>query len=252
MKSLFLLLAVALASATSAQTSKTFDVTDFTGVSVNSGIDATIEYGATHSVVVTANADVMDDLKVEVDGRTLKLNIDGGSSWWGWLSGGGAKGQVTAVITTPQLERVTSNGGADVASAHNWTAEKFTAVSNGGADLSLSVTAEEVEATSNGGADLTLVVNAKRVEASSNGGADLIISGTADHAELSANGGADVSARKLMCRTVDASANGAGDVAVSVSESIKARANGGSDIDYYGDPAQVDAKSNGGSDVKRG
>ena len=251
MKSLASLLCAVLLAVGSltAQTSRSYDFADFTGVSVNAGIYASIEYGTDFSIEITGDSDDLDDLEVEVKDNTLMLSMKSSSSWWNWMK---RLDKVEAVVTMPRLDRLTANGGADVRSKHRWESGDFVAKSNGGADLVFSVKAKNLDATSNGGADLTADIEVDYLEASSNGGADLDLSGTAIKASLRANGGADLTAPKLMCERVDASANGGADIVVSVSKAINASANGGADILYYGDPAEKNVSSNGGGDVTRG
>ena len=226
-----LLLSVLILSLTAFAQSKSFTPGDFDMVVINYGVDATIVKGNSHGVVINADQAVLDVVQVEVDGGTMKITFE--QRDWNRLSKSALRKGIKATITTPALSGVLANGGSDVVSKEQWEADSF-------------------KATANGGADLTLIVNVDNLKVVSNGGADVYLSGKARKVKMTANGGADIEAENLKCEVAELSANGAADISVNVSKSLKARANGGSDIEYYGSASMIDVRANGGSDIDRG
>ncbi len=211
--------------------SKTFNPGAFDMVGVNYGIDAVIQKGNTHAVTIEADQSVLDVVVVRVEGDQLKISFD--QKEWNQLRKSALRKGIKATITTPALSGVLANGGSDVVSKDVWKGDSFSA-------------------TCNGGADLTLIVDVESIKVVANGGADIYLSGSARKAKLVANGGADIEAEDLMTETAEATANGAGDISLNVSTTLKARANGGSDIEYYGTASKIDVRASGGSDIDRG
>jgi len=226
-----LLLSVLVLSFSVFAQSKSFTPGEFDMVAINYGIDATIVKGSTHKVVIKADQSILDVVKVEIDGGNLQVTFD--QKDWNRISKSAMRKGIQATITTPALSGVLANGGSDVESKEQWEAGNFKVMANGGADL-------------------TLVLDVENLKATCNGGADLYLSGTARRVKMTANGGADIEAENLMTEDADLNANGAGDISVNVSKTLKARANGGSDIEYYGNASVIDIRANGGSDIDRG
>jgi len=210
---------------------KSFTPGVFEVVAINYGIDANIKKGDAHAVQIEADQTVLDVIQVTVEGETLKITFD--QKDWNRLSKSARRKGITASISTPSLTGVLANGGSDVVSSDTWVADSF-------------------KATCNGGADLKLIIDVKDLVLVANGGADLYIKGSARKAKMTANGGADIEAENLIVESAEVIANGAGDISVNASKSLKARANGGSDIEYYGTATKIDVRSNGGSDIDRG
>lgn len=226
-----ILLASLLLTLTVFGQSKSFSPGAFDMVAINYGIEAVIKKGNEHAVTIEADQTVLDVVEVTVEGDQLKISFD--QKDWNRLSKSSLRKGIQVMITTPALSGVLANGGSDVVSEDTWKGESFTA-------------------TSNGGADLTLIVEVETIKVIANGGADIYISGSARKAKMVANGGADIEAKDFMTEVAEVTANGAGDISLNVSKSLKARANGGSDIEYYGNASKVDVRSTGGSDIDRG
>ena len=222
-------LAIIFSSAVVAQATKAFDLRSFDRVSANSGIDVQIVKGSTHSIKVTGPQKILDLLDIEVNGDLLEVKlVDNAWKKMRMLD----MNDVKAVVTTPRLSGILANGGSDVTSNVEWKAEEFTIKANGGADIRCSVTA-------------------KKVTVDANGGADVELTGSAQNAHFRANGGSDILAKNFTAEDVVADANGAADIELVATKKLKARANGGSDIDYAGGATIVDISTNGGSDITR-
>lgn len=231
MKALLLSVCVAVAGTLVAQSTQTRTPGTFNRISVNNNIDATIVRGSDYSVELSGRAELVEAVKTEIDGNTLKLEYD--RDLYESFKGLWKDNTIKAVITLPALTGVVANGGADVTSAEAWRADEFSVIANGGADIDINVQ----------------TVNAKII---ANGGADVRIGGKVKSLKVTANGGADVEARDFAAEDVDITANGGADVSVHADNTLKARANGSADITYYGNASQVDVKSNGGADIERG
>lgn len=231
MSRITLLFAVLLFAVSASAQSKSFAPGEFEKIAVSYGVDVTIVKGSTHAVVINADQSVLDVIKVEAEGGNLQITFD--QKDWNRIGESAMGKGIQATITTPSLSGVLANGGSDIESKERWEAGSFKAMANGGSDL-------------------TLILDVENLDATCNGGSDLYLSGSARIVKMTANGGSDIEAEKLMTEEANLTANGAGDISINVSKKLKARANGGSDIEYYGNATMIDVRANGGSDIDRG
>jgi len=211
------------------QQTKTYDNINFSSLVVNSGIEVTLLYGEEYAVSISAPPALLERVEVKQTTKTLALNIKSGVS----MGARDESGRIQATITLPRLVAVTANAGARISSDYTWQMHAFKIMSNGGAQISLSLDADRLDATTNGGAKL-------------------ILAGQANEVKLRANGGASISAFDFTCEQVQVIANGGANVKLNVTDKITGTANGGGTITYRGDPTEENISKNGGGTVKRG
>lgn len=220
---LLLLAAPALAE------TRTIELPAFTAVDISSGIDAVVTVGGPQSITATAvDPRLLDDLKLSVEGDTLKTYYD-----WSFFDifAFGNRDQIKLAITVPALTEVEASAGADV-DASGVTGDALTFSSSSGADLSV-----------------TGIVG-KSIELNASSGAGLKVAGTCETGKADASSGADLEADDLLCATMEANASSGSDLDVYASKSIKANASSGADLTIHGNPADVEQESSSGSDIK--
>ncbi len=208
------------------------DLDPFTEVAVSSGIDVELTQGANFDVQV--EAEDTDDIVTEVVGDTLRI-YKGNS--WNWYSFGLIglfmdDGDLKARVTLPTLTRVRTTGGSDVRGQGTFT----------GNDLELDTS---------GGSSITLDINYDSIDAGSSGGSRMHLSGTANMGKLRSSGGSRQNAEDLAIKDADLRSSGGSDLNVGVVETLTARASGGSDIRYEGDPQVRETDESGGGDITR-
>ena len=225
--SLFLLTACANTSGDDGKRDRS--VSDFTSLSVSSGIDVYLTQGNTEKLTIETKGIDEDRVVSEVRNGTLKLYVErSGLGGWNW----GRNTYVKAYLTFRQLKNMQASGGADIFGQNQLSFNNLNLEASGGSDVKLDLRADDLNVSASGGADATLQGSARSLNAEGSGGADL-------------------DARKLSVETCNASSSGGSDVYVNASRELRMKASGGSDIYYYGS-AKVLAKSeSGGSDIKR-
>jgi hypothetical protein len=206
------------------------DVANFTEVAVSGDIDVELVQGAEFGVQV--EADDTDDITTEVVGDTLRIYK--GSSWH-WYSFGLISlfmddDDMKATVTLPKLTRVRTSGAAAVHSESTFV----------GNDLELGTS---------GGSSITLDINYDSVDAQSSGGSRMHLSGTVNMGKLRSSGGSRQNAEDLAIKDADLRSSGGSNLNVGVVEVLTARASGGSDIRYEGDPQIRDSRESGGGDI---
>lgn len=225
--SLFLLASYANTSSNDGKRDRS--VSDFTNLSVTSGIDVYLTQGNTEKLTIETKGIEEDRVISEVRNGTLKLYIERkGLGGWNW----GRNTYVKAYLTFRQLKNIQASGGADIFGQNQLSFNNLNLEASGGSDVKLDLRADDMNVSSSGGADVTVQGSARSLNAEGSGGADL-------------------DARKLTVETCNASSSGGSDVYVNASRELRMKASGGSDIYYYGS-AKILAKSeSGGSDIKR-
>jgi hypothetical protein len=210
----------------------TRDVDGFTEIAVSSGIDVSVTQGANFAVEV--EADDTDDIVTEVVGDTLRIYKDTGWKWYsfGLLSLFMDEGDMSASVTLPTLTRIRTTGGADVRGQGTFSGDNL-------------------ELRSSGGGNISLDLNYQAIDVRSSGGSTMHLSGTATRGILSSSGGSRQDNEDLAIKEAELRSSGGSNLNVGLVEELSARASGGSDIRYEGDPRIRDIDESGGADVTR-
>lgn len=204
-------------------------VSDFTGLSVSSGIDVYLTQGNSEKLTFDVKGVDKDRVISTVERGTLKLYIERkGFSGWNF----GRNTYVKAYVTFKQLTSLQASGGADVF---------------GQGTLSFN----NLNVDASGGSDVKLTLKAHNVNVEASGGADAILQGSAQSLNANGSGGADLDARKLTVDVCRANSSGGSDVYVNASQELTMQASGGSDIYYYGSAKVLSKSKSGGSDISR-
>ena len=209
-----------------AQDKQTRDLSGFTSVAVDGGIDLFLRQGEPFRVVVSASARDLDEIVTEVTGGKLEIRRRRPPAFLDW----GDRGFVSVIL--PELTALTASGGSDVETEGAFSGDALEVVVSGGSDMTIDVAVTNLDVTASGGSDVQL-------------------RGTAGSARVQASGGSDLDASRLTVDDADVESSGGSDISIAVRNKIAANASGGSDISYSGQPTTVNVNTSGGSDVHR-
>jgi hypothetical protein len=204
-------------------TKVTRHVESFDGVKASAGIDVYLFQGDEEKVVVEADENLLDCIITEVKGSTLHCYIDCNIHF---------STEMKVYVNYKMLNKINASSGSDVYGE--------TVIKTGTLDIGVS-----------SGADVKVDVDAEKIYCDVSSGSDATITGKASHFQGSASSGADIKAEGLKVATCDVSASSAGDIKITVSESIEANASSGGDITYYGKPEREHIDESSGGDVSR-
>jgi len=195
----------------------------FDGVKASAGINVYLFQGNEEKVVVEADENLLEFIKTEVKGSTLHCYIDGNIHF---------STEMNVYVNYKMLNKIDASSGSDVYG-----------------ETTIKTETLDIEVSS--GADVKVEVEAQKIYCDVNSGSDATIKGNAGHFKGSASSGADIKAQDLKVATCDVSASSAGDIKITVSESIDADASSGGDITYYGNPKREHIEESSGGDVRR-
>lgn len=206
------------------------DLDGFSEVAVSSGINLEIRQGENFAVEVDSSEGDVDNIVTEVVGDTLRIYVD--RSWTSWLTSGFLDwfDDYDVAVSLPELTALRASGGADVNGSGIFTGARLELRSSGGSDIELTVEVDSVDVTTSGGSDISLA-------------------GSANRASARTSGGSDLDASRLSVKDADLTSSGGSDIDMTVTAKLDAKASGGSDIVYSGDPELGDIDTSGGAEV---
>ena len=194
---------------------------DFTSIKVSAGLDLYITQSNNVSLRVEADENLHDIIITEIKNGVLKVYSE--KNIW--------KAKARKVyVSVKDLEELSATSGSDVYT------ENTLRVSN-------------LNITTTSGADARITVNAENITTSSTSGSDIKIMGTAENHTAKATSGSSINSFGLKSQNVIAKVTSGANIDVYASESIDALATSGGDIDYKGNPRQVNKKSTSGGSI---
>ena len=235
-----LLFAVALTALAGCYTSEgsgtvaiaTYDLADFTAVSLSGHGKAIIEPGA-FAVSASADDDVLPSIRIERHGDTLVLGRD-----VDWIDGVRPSVPVEFRVVMPALAAVNVSG-SGTAAIRGWSA----------ADLRLSVSgAGQIDAADVRADSAALVVRgagtifatglqAEAMTCEMSGSGRMTTAGEAQHVAIELSGSSLYRGSRLRAAQISVAVQGAGQAFVWADERLEARINGTGRVLYRGEPA---------------
>lgn len=215
----------------------------FDELSASSGIDVIYNKGE-QSVKVIADENLIDLIITEVKGGKLIIKRKNNTNIK-WSK------KMEVHVTAQNLHDISISSGADFVAKDELNSKNFTLTTSSGADAKLTVDADVVSITTSSGGDADVVVTANEANITASSGADISVKGSANEATLNTSSGADIDGFSFVVKNCKASASSAGDISVTVSNSLVASASSGGDVTYKGNPSSVDQSSSSGGDVSK-
>jgi hypothetical protein len=224
----------------------------------------TLTQGATESLAITADDNLLPLMRTRVENGELVIDAD--------KSRGFSTRQAIKIrLTVKKLDGILINGAGDVF-GDQLTSDKLDISITGSGDVKIkSIRADQVKIGIDGSGDVSLdALDSKSVEASINGSGDVrlpsvqaasvkisvrgsgdvVAAGNVDTVRVDVVGSGDVRAKKLIAREVEVSITASGDAVVHASQKLAASVTGSGDIRYAGSPASVSRKVHGSGSIE--
>ncbi len=199
------------------------DHTDFTGVSVQSGMDLYITQGNEFSVVVVVDDNLQDNILTDVYKGNLRVKLEGNFS---------KSNQMEIRVTLPRLTHLQASGGSDIFGQNAFTID----------DLNIQIS---------GGSDAKLDLRGNKLILQASGGSDMLLEGKVNEIQAEVSGGSDIKAKNLVTAICRVQASGGSDAWVHATQEADLSASGSSDIHIYGKPGQLRERTSSASDIHR-
>jgi len=195
----------------------------FTGIKVSSGIDVLLTQGNNESITVEADENLHEHIRTEIKNDVLHVYSD-------------------VTIRDAEMKRVyvTMN-----------EINSLQTTSAGDINGETPVKASRLKLSTSSAGDISIEVNAKELDVDISSAGDIRLSGEADILEADLSSAGNLNAFNLRVREADISVSSAGDADINVTDRIRARASSAGNINYRGNPKNVDAHSSSAGGIHR-
>jgi hypothetical protein len=198
-------------------------VENFTGIRVSTGIDVYLKQGDSETVSVEADENIQEYILTEVRGGILNVYTEA------TIRDAERK---RVYVTAKEISSIRTSSAGDVFGESTIKSDRL-----------------ELSASSAGNIKLEVSANELKISISSSG--DITLTGVTGLLEADLSSAGDLNAYELNAREADVSASSAGDADISVSEKLTARASSAGDINYRGNPKNIDAHSSSAGGVHK-
>ncbi len=229
------------------ETSKTYEFTNFTNVQVGDAFEVEVNPSTSYSVVVTASEDVLERVKIEQSGSTLKITADWGVRFWGL----GVHSRPQVKITMPELA-ILDLSGACKATTRGFTSDNdFKLVLSGASTADIDLKTYDASLSLTGASRVTgnLTVHDIRLNISGASNASLI--GSSNDLNVQASGASTADLSALVANDVRVDLSGVSNAQVVPSGSLNVFLSGASRLDYAGNAKLGRVEISGGSTINQ-
>ena len=194
---------------------------DFEIINVQQGINLYLTQGKPTDISVEADENIMDLLITEVKSNELNIYFKKNVNQ--------AKAR-NVYLTTENISKINTSSGATVKSENTIQATSLDLESSSGSSIKIHANANEIKSESSSGSSITIFGKGKTLSAN-------------------ASSGSSINASNL--KTVDAitKVSSGANIDVNVTDKLTAKASSGGDIDYEGNPADIDKETSSGGSV---
>jgi Putative auto-transporter adhesin, head GIN domain len=223
---------------------KTFDYTGFTGLRVDSAFRAEVTRGDAFAVSVTVDDNIVQHLRVEVDGDTLRIGLEPGYDYVGTT--------LSATVTMPSLTALEVTGAAKADVSGFAAGDPLDLQASGDGSVALAGARNgDVNLDVSGAADVSGDLAAKQLGGNVSGAGEVTLTGSAEALALEASGAGKCELSGLTAQLADLQLSGGATATVRVTGKLDVEASGGATLDYYGSPTLGTMDVSGGAKVNR-
>jgi len=198
-------------------------VNGFSRLDISGGYKVVVKQDSAESVTVTADDNLMKYVKTEVIGDRLKIFSSRSLC---------TSGQYTVYVTVRNLNYVKMSGATSLAS-------------NG------KLTVKDIEISTSGATKIALNINADNVETHASGLTEIYLEGQAKSHTLKTSGSSTLNALNFVVNTYSIESSGLSHCKINVLSDLNINSSGASDIEYRGNPANIQNNRSGIASLKQ-
>ena len=200
---------------------ETFQFSEFKGLRLKCSADIFITQGEEFSVVAESQANILDNLDLQLDGDVLEIDLDGCNRDF----------QLSLFITMPELTFLKISGSGNITGENLFTSENLTLriSGSGNMDLDLDYQTVNTKITGSGNMDLR---------------------GLCDEFDYTISGSGDINSFGLISDDGFIDITGSGDTEVFVNEFLSVKITGSGDVLFKGNPAEITSNITGSGDLR--
>jgi hypothetical protein len=242
------------------QVSENRTVSNFSKLKASQGIQ--IFYTIADNISLKVETDDNEKLKfikTEVEGETLNIFVETENatksksrSYNGTNINGGVSFTILKVyVTGKALSSIKSSSSAKVKIQNLNKSESLEIVANSSGSVSGSFDCSDFKAEVSSSGDLKGNVNANSIDVKVSSSGDVTLDGKATSLEVKASSSGDCNLKGLTVENAVVKAGSSANVTVTVSKSLDATASSSADVNYFGNPSQVNTEKNSSGSINK-
>lgn len=196
-------------------------------IKIMGAYDIELFAGTEGQITITAEENLMQFIKIEVDNNVLKIYTEKNKN----LNSSSGK-NLKIAIPFETLSGVTLTGSGEIITKNKIKSSQFALNLTGSGNLKLDIEADEIDTNLSGSGNITL-------------------DGKTNNLNNTISGSGGINTYNLDTKNADVTISGSGDIKVFCSESLKARVSGSGDIFYKGEPKIKDTKVSGSGKISK-
>lgn len=196
---------------------------DFTAIAASNGLEVIIEQGNERAVIVEADDNLQEHIKIEVNGKELKISSDVNI---------GSAGAKKVIVKLPEVESIESSSGSSIISKNTLKSNSLHLACSSGGGMEVTVAAQNLKCESSSGSSIT-------------------VTGKTEKLETKASSGSSVNAGELQAENVISDASSGGHIYVNPTQSLSAEASSGGNIYYITTPDKLEKKVSSSGSVSQ-
>jgi len=200
---------------------ESFQISNFKGIKLDCSADIVITQGEEFSVIAESQANILDNLELNLNGDVLDIDLDGCNRDF----------QLKLFITMPEVTFLKVSGSGDITSENTLSSE----------NLILRVT---------GSGDMDLDLDYQTVNAQITGSGTMDLQGVCDEFDYTISGSGDINSFDLISDEGFVKITGSGDTEVFVNEFLSVKITGSGDVLFKGNPDEIVSDITGSGDLR--
>ena len=226
-----------------------FDYDEFTDVNISSAFSYEIQQADNWNISITAGSNLFEYISVTKSGQEINIDIKtpGGTFW-----SNRSYSRPEVVITMPELTSLDSSGATD-GSVIGFVADEYLDISLDGAckvEL-LDLTSSKALIELSGASQVTGYIKVSSLDIDISSASRVHLEGAAEYLTVEAGGASKVELRDFVSQNADITLRDASRGVFNLVETLDARVNGVSMLEYIGDPAIGTLEITGASTFRR-
>lgn len=224
-------------------------VPSFTSISVSSAIDLYLTQSNKNEVAVSAsNEEIREHIITEVVGGTLIIRLGENGTWFSWKKWGNYK--TKAYVSIKDIDALTSSGASNVHLVNTIESPKMRIKLSGASDFKGNIKAGVLMYSLSGASDYKGDIIANSIDIDGSGASTIELTGSVDDLAVEVSGASDAKLYNLTAKGAILKASGASHVNANVTEILRAKSSGASDINYKGNPNVKESNTSGASNIR--
>jgi Putative auto-transporter adhesin, head GIN domain len=252
---------------TIAQNKETRNVTSFSELAF--GVPGTLhlKQGATESVVLEGDPDILEKIETEVKGNRLVIKAQ--DRWYRWNWG---NNKITAYVTMKTIRALNVGGSGNLIGEGRFSADDLDLRVSGSGNIDVEADARgQIEADVSGSGNISLKGKCDNIDSDVSGSGKVRLgvavsdqasfgvsgsgkieaSGSANRVKISISGSGGLRGANFETKVCDIHIAGSGDVEIGVIDELDANISGSGSVAYRGNPNKVHSHSSGSGKVRK-